>query len=237
MRGLKSTDTHGLFKHEGGAYWGRISVGGKQRYKSFKKADKSAALTALARWRQELERAHAIAGTAAGANDARTVGHFLAELRIEYKNKADLGRGIGYATERIRGLQLTWPELFAIKVKQLTQKQIEAYKNRCQKGSPGVKARSASTTRGNLLFLSLALDMAVKEQAIQVSPMADVKLPGVSRAGIVEPQHKLSPADFDRIVAYMTTPVPSIITKVKEGSKRLLPRFQGWSQHQPVAHP
>lgn len=198
MRGLESTDTPGLFKHKSGSFWGRISVGGKQRYKSFRSAGKTDATGALARWRKELEIKHSVAGHQAGKNDARSVGYFLGLVKGKYARSSDIGkREKMYCNERIRGLMLTWPEVFRMKAATITFDQIEAYKHRCR------AKRSASTTRGNLLFLRIALDQAVKRGVIVTNPMKDLEMPGVSRAGTVEPQHELSADQFDAIIEHM----------------------------------
>ena len=91
MRGLEHTATQGLFKHKSGSYWGRISVGGVQRYKSFRFAGKTDATGALAKWRKEPEIQYAVAGHNEGRGNRSSVGYFLVAFRFKYRRSTDIG--------------------------------------------------------------------------------------------------------------------------------------------------
>jgi integrase len=198
MRGLKNTDTPGLFKHQSGSFWGRVSVAGRQRYKSFKTVSKTDAVAALGRWRKEMELAHAKDAHASGGDAKKTVGFFLGRLKIIYNRRRDIGpRERQYCSERIRCLFKTWPQVFRLKPGLLNATQVEAFKHRL------LGIRSASTTRGTLLFLRLAMDLAVEAGACAINPCSAVKLPGVRREIQLSAKHQLSTNDFDKIIAHM----------------------------------
>lgn len=170
------TSTQHLYRHKSGTYYARITVGGKQTWRSLKTKVLSVAKPALSELLQDNAYRVELSQDTAAVTEKMTGAEAIAIRASQFENDPATKKTTKkYWRELIATLKKTWPDFASLEMRKITVEQCEKW------AGSTVKLMSPARFNGVLLVLKSLFRIAVKRGVRRTNPAMAVKRAKIRR--------------------------------------------------------